>query len=73
MVIDGLIYESSLMVMTLDGLVIKHVKSKGIENDGPQLKWDGKDEFGNDVGTGMYFYSIKVGTFRDDKKMILIK
>ena len=37
------------------------------------VKWDGKDEFGNDVGTGMYFYSIKVGTFRDDKKMILIK
>ena len=37
------------------------------------VKWDGKDKFGNDVGTGMYFYSIKAGTFIDNKKMILIK
>ncbi len=58
MVIDGLIYESSLMVMTLDGLVIKHIKSQGIENDGPQLKWDGKDAKGNYVGSGVYLLMI---------------
>ena len=45
-----------------------------IQDPGTRLvKWDGKDEFGNDIGTGMYFYSIKTGEFRDDKKMILIK
>ena len=37
------------------------------------IKWDGKDKFGNDVSTGMYFYSIKAGTFRKCKKMMLIK
>ena len=45
-----------------------------MQNPGTKtVKWDGKDNFGNNVGTGMYFYSIKAGTFRDDKKMILIK
>ena len=45
-----------------------------MQNPGTRtVKWDGKDNFGNDVATGMYFYSIKAGTFRDDKKMILIK
>jgi hypothetical protein len=35
--------------------------------------WDGTDQSGNSVATGMYFYQIKAGDFMDSKKMILIK
>ncbi len=35
--------------------------------------WDGTDENGNAVATGMYFYRVKAGDFMDNKKMLLIR
>jgi hypothetical protein len=35
--------------------------------------WDGKNHFGEHVGTGMYFYRLKAGTFLKTRKMILLK
>ena len=35
--------------------------------------WDGKDEKGNPVSSGVYFYKLKVGDFSQVKKMLLIK
>ncbi|MEW6412747.1 MAG: FlgD immunoglobulin-like domain containing protein [Candidatus Zixiibacteriota bacterium] len=35
--------------------------------------WDGNDEGGNGVATGMYFYRVKAGDFIDNKKMLLVK
>ena len=58
MVIDGLVYESQLKVITLDGKVIRKVVSNGIQNDGQQLQWDGKDDRGDYVDTGVYLLMI---------------
>ena len=35
--------------------------------------WDGKNHFGEHVGTGMYFYRLKAGNFLKTRKMILLK
>jgi hypothetical protein len=35
--------------------------------------WDGKDEKGKQVASGIYFYRMKAGEFTDAKKMILMK
>ncbi len=37
------------------------------------VNWDGKDDNGNEVPTGVYFYRIKAGEFTQAKKMILLK
>ena len=58
LVIEGILYESHLKVITLDGKVISSVVSNGIQNDGQQLKWDGKDDQGNYVDTGVYLLMI---------------
>ena len=58
MVIDGIIYESSLKVISLNGKVLRNIMSKGMEIDGQQLKWDGKDDHGNYVETGVYLLMI---------------
>jgi hypothetical protein len=35
--------------------------------------WDGKDEAGKGVASGVYFYKVNAGNFNDTKKMTLLK
>lgn len=37
------------------------------------ITWNGKDILGNDVPSGIYFYSIQAGEFAQIKKMVLLK
>jgi hypothetical protein len=37
------------------------------------VRWDGKDNSGNQVSAGVYFYSIKTDNFIQTKKMLLLK
>jgi hypothetical protein len=37
------------------------------------VNWDGRDDFGNFVPSGVYLYRIKAGSFISHKKMLLLK
>ena len=59
--ITGLMDESSCMIMTLTGRVLKTINSR-LNVEGYQAFWDGKDESGQWVGTGVYLiaaYDLK--------------
>jgi flagellar hook assembly protein FlgD len=38
-----------------------------------KVVWDGTDDDGRDVGSGVYFYRMTIGDFTATKKMLLIK
>jgi flagellar hook assembly protein FlgD len=53
-----------VQVFTISGRVIKTIKrtinSPG--NRSSELEWDGKDDYGDKVGKGVYFYKLSVTT-----------
>jgi hypothetical protein len=38
-----------------------------------QVIWDGKDEEGNEASSGIYFYQLKAGDYKETRKMSLLK
>jgi len=38
-----------------------------------QVIWDGKDERGNEVSSGIYFYQLKTGDYKETKKMSVLR
>jgi hypothetical protein len=49
--------------------LVDEFQSAGLKN----VKWDGKDENGANVASGVYFYKIKAREFTETKKMIMLK
>lgn len=35
--------------------------------------WDGRDEVGETVSSGVYFYSLQAGSFQDTRRMLVVK
>ena len=64
--VDGLPFNSSMKILTLDGMVIRDVKSNGLPIDGDQLKWDGRNNGGEYVASGVYLLSI-IGSNGENK------
>jgi hypothetical protein len=49
-------------------------KAAGVYLDrGSAAYWDGKNEAGESVASGVYFYSIDAGTFSATKKLVILK
>jgi hypothetical protein len=63
----------SLTIHDLLGREIKTLVSEDQPSGNYSVSWDGRDESGNIVPSGIYLYSLKAGNFIESKKMILMK
>ncbi len=63
----------SLKIFDILGREVKTLVNKEQVNGVYEVNWNGDDEFGNKVSTGVYFYRIDAGNFVQTKKMMLIK
>lgn len=74
----GELLEVYIHIFTVTGRIIKtihhEVISQGFRSDG--IPWDGKDDFGNKPGRGVYFYRLAVrtlnGEFAEKTEKLLI-
>jgi len=69
--IEGVEGEFSVVIFNINGVLIREVKS--VDPGARDLEWDGKDEVGDLVESGVYVYQIQVGESFDTGTVIVAK
>lgn len=64
---------TTLKIYNILGQKVRTLVDEAKEADDHIVVWDGKDDSGNDLSSGIYFYTLEVGDYRETKKMTLIK
>ncbi len=63
----------NLSVYSVDGRLVATLINES-RPAGPQnVEWDGHDELGHEVSSGVYFYRLESGSISETKRMVLVK
>lgn len=60
-------------VFNLSGELIAELQNGTLQAGYNEIIWNGKDSKGNQMPSGIYFYSLITDEYRESKKMILLK
>jgi hypothetical protein len=63
----------TLNLYNIIGQKVSTLVDKDMESGTYSVTWNGTDEFGNKVGTGIYLYRLEIGNRAETKKMLLLK
>ena len=63
----------TLKIYNILGQEVKTLLSEKLAPGSYKKLWDGRNDIGLKVASGLYFYRIKAGKFIDTKKMVLLK
>jgi hypothetical protein len=63
----------TLQIYDVLGRKVRTLVSEELSSGYKSVIWDGKNEDGDEVASGVYFYQLKVGDFSEPKKMLLLK
>ncbi|OGS21650.1 MAG: hypothetical protein A3J83_01440 [Elusimicrobia bacterium RIFOXYA2_FULL_40_6] len=62
-----------IKIFTLTGRLVKTLLNEEVNPGSWEVKWDGTNDSGNKVATGVYIYSLKAGSQVQTKNLVLIK
>jgi hypothetical protein len=62
-----------LRIYDVSGRLVRTLVAKKLPRDRYEFEWDGRDDRGRPVGTGVYFYKLVTSDFEATKKMVLLK
>jgi len=63
----------SLQVFGASGRVVRDLAAEALGPGDHQRQWDGRDNAGRPVASGVYFYRLVAGDFRQVRKMVMLK
>ena len=62
-----------LKIFNIKGQLVKTLVNQEVKAGYHSIVWDGTDNFGTDVATGIYMYRLETKTYNQTKKMMLMK
>jgi hypothetical protein len=62
-----------LVIYDVSGRLVLTLVNKDMEQGHKEISWDGRDNSGRKVASGIYFYRLAAGAFTETKKMVLLK
>ncbi|MBN1999783.1 T9SS type A sorting domain-containing protein, partial [candidate division KSB1 bacterium] len=62
-----------LAVYNIKGQIVRLLVSRQLPAGTSEALWDGCDQTGNRVGSGIYFYRIQAGEYNRTRKMLLVR
>jgi len=65
--------EVRIQIYNVLGQKVRNLVDEAQEPGYKMIHWDGKDDDGTEVSSGVYFYRIEAGDFVKNKKMTLLK
>jgi flagellar hook assembly protein FlgD len=60
-----------IRILDVAGRLVKTIAESARPGDN-RVTWDGSDQSGRQVASGVYFYEIKAGGFSAERKMLLV-
>ncbi|MCB0270993.1 MAG: T9SS type A sorting domain-containing protein, partial [Calditrichaeota bacterium] len=63
----------TLKIFNLSGQLVRTLVSSDFAAGQHQIVWNGRNDLGEKVASGMYLYRITAGSFVQTKKMMLMK
>ena len=64
---------AKITIFDINGRIVKTLINETQDAGKKLVAWNAKNDTGLSVATGIYFYRIEAGDFRQTKKMILLK
>lgn len=64
---------AKISIYNVKGQLVKELINQELNKGQHSVVWDGKDNYGKNCSTGVYFYRLTTDTTTHQKKMILIK
>lgn len=65
--------EVSLIIYNIKGQIVNKLMEEQLGAGRYKVTWEGRDSEGNKVASGIYFYSLRAGNYKETKKMIMMK
>jgi len=62
-----------LFIYDITGRKIRKLISSAYPEGSQQVRWNGRDDLGNAVASGIYVYRIEAGKYVQSRKMMLLK
>jgi hypothetical protein len=63
----------NLNIYDILGKKVRSLVSQHLSSGHRSVVWDGKNNLGKDVASGIYFYQLRVGDHSETKKLVLLK
>jgi len=64
---------TEIIIYNIKGQIVKTLLKNSCESGNRSVVWNGDDESGKKVCSGIYFYKLKTGKYSKTRKMLLLR